>query len=161
MYGGASRGADRFSDVLNCEAGVAFLGKQVESRFHQARFCLGAPLCWNTRPPYVVTKVKTMGKKKRHTREEVGAKLAQAEKLEAEGKLQNDIARSLGVSVMTLHRWRKMPAGSREMTAGLEDSVSQSRSEPAQVDDLKLENSRLRRLVRPSLLNICEHTVQP
>jgi hypothetical protein len=29
------------------------------------------------------------------------------------GKLQNEIARKLNVSVMTLHRWRKAPLGAR------------------------------------------------
>jgi hypothetical protein len=36
---------------------------------------------------------------------------AMANDLATQGKLQNDIARTLGVSVMTLHRWRKAPPG--------------------------------------------------
>src|SRR5262245_66100134 len=50
-----------------------------------------------------------MVKKKRHSRVEIASKLAQANDLAAQGKLQTEIARTLGVSVMTLHRWRKAP----------------------------------------------------
>src|SRR5262249_2341417 len=44
---------------------------------------------------------------KRHSRVEVATKLAQANDLARQGKLKSEIARTLGVSVMTLHRWRK------------------------------------------------------
>ena len=47
-----------------------------------------------------------MAKRKRHTRLEIATKLAQANDLATHGKLQSEIARTLGVSVMTLHRWR-------------------------------------------------------
>jgi transposase-like protein len=50
-----------------------------------------------------------MAKKKRHSRVEIATKLAQANDLATRGKLQSEIARTLGVSVMTLHRWRKAP----------------------------------------------------
>ena len=49
----------------------------------------------------------TMAKKKKHSRAEIASKLAQANDLATQGKLQSEIARTLGVSVMTLHRWRK------------------------------------------------------
>jgi transposase-like protein len=52
-----------------------------------------------------------MAKKKRHSRVEVATKLAQATDLATRGKLQSEIARTLGVSVMTLHRWRKAELG--------------------------------------------------
>ena len=52
-----------------------------------------------------------MAKKKRHSRVEIASKLAQANDLATQGKLQSEIARTLGVSVMTLHRWRKAPPG--------------------------------------------------
>src|ERR1700730_10161643 len=48
-----------------------------------------------------------MAKKKRHSDAEIVAKLAQADLLSKEGKTQAEIARTLGVSVMTFHRWRK------------------------------------------------------
>jgi transposase-like protein len=49
-----------------------------------------------------------MAKKKRHSRAEIATKLAQANELVTQGKLQSEVARTLGVSVMTLHRWRKV-----------------------------------------------------
>jgi hypothetical protein len=53
-----------------------------------------------------------MTKKRKHSNAEIAAKLAEAEGLATQGKLQSEIARALGVSVMTLHRWRKRPSGS-------------------------------------------------
>src|SRR5215813_8343187 len=53
----------------------------------------------------------TMAKRKRHSRAEIASKLAQANDLATQGKLQSAIARTLGVSVMTLHRWRKASQG--------------------------------------------------
>ena len=52
-----------------------------------------------------------MAIKKKHSRAEIAAKLAQANDLATQGKLQSEIARTLGVSIMTLHRWRKAPPG--------------------------------------------------
>jgi putative transposase len=69
-----------------------------------------------------------MAKKKRHSRVEITTKLAQANDLAAQGKLQSEIARTLGVSVMTLYRWRKQPAlvaipGAREPDRGVSPSL--------------------------------------
>jgi putative transposase len=47
--------------------------------------------------------------KKQHSRLEIETKLAQANDLATQGTPQIEIARTLGVSVMTLHRWRKAP----------------------------------------------------
>src|SRR5215471_12302099 len=52
-----------------------------------------------------------MVRPKRHSRVEVAKKLAQANGLARQGKLQSEIARTLGVSVVTLHRWRKAQPG--------------------------------------------------
>jgi transposase-like protein len=81
-----------------------------------------------------------MAKKKRHSRVEIASKLAQANDLATQGKLQSEIARTLGVSVMTLHRWRKASHGP-EPAHGL-----------GRIAELQLENSRLRRLVTDLLL---------
>ena len=51
-----------------------------------------------------------MAKQKRHSKVEIATKLAQADDLARQGKPQSEIARTLGVSVMTLHRWRKASA---------------------------------------------------
>jgi putative transposase len=80
-----------------------------------------------------------MAKRSKHSPAEIAAKLAEAHELATHGNLQSQIARSLGVSVMTLHRWRKastIPAGD-------------SRTRMA---ELQQENLRLRRLVTDLLL---------
>jgi transposase-like protein len=87
---------------------------------------------------------------KRHSKIEIAAKLAQASDLAKQGKLQSEIAGTLGVSVMTLHRWRKAQpgpqpayeAGQPHRTRGARDRIA----------ELQLENSRLRRLVTDLLL---------
>jgi putative transposase len=93
---------------------------------------------------------------KRHTAEEIGAKLHQAEEMTRQGKLQGEIARALGISVMTYHRWRKAhhslrgspmvtPSTTGHSNSTHEDSLTR-------LGDLELENSRLRRLVTDLLL---------
>ena len=84
-------------------------------------------------------------KKRKHPKAEIATKLAQADDLAAQGKLQSEIARALGVSVMTLHRWRKLPSGSNGSSRM--DQTPQTR-----IAELQLENSRLRRLVTDLLL---------
>jgi putative transposase len=91
-----------------------------------------------------------MAKKGKHSKTEIAAKLAQAGDLAAQGKLQSEIARTLGVSVMTLHRWRKMSLARRAAPNGpgqLDQMPHASR-----IAELQLENSRLRRLVTDLLL---------
>ena len=98
-----------------------------------------------------------MVKRKRHSVPEIMAKLRQADEMAAEGRIQSDIARTLGVSVMTYHRWRagrpgleglnsaeKRDQRTKEVTAGAQTA--------ARVGELQLENSRLRRLVTDLLL---------
>ena len=85
-----------------------------------------------------------MPKKQRHSRVEIATKLAQANELATRGKLQSEIARTLGVSVMTLHRWRKAPPGVSE--------PDRTRGRGGGIAELQLENSRLRRLVTDLLL---------
>jgi putative transposase len=95
-------------------------------------------------------------KKKRHSPHEVASKLAQADELAQQGKLQREIARTLGVSVMTLHRWRKDPpstavsthATSLDGPADPPKSVAATRS----IGDLQNENAQLRRLVADLML---------
>ena len=91
-----------------------------------------------------------MATQKRHSMVEVATKLAQANDLARQGKLQSEIARTLGVSVMTLHRWRKAsPAPQPEHEA---DEPGWTRSGDGRIAELRLENSRLRRLVTNLLL---------
>ena len=48
-----------------------------------------------------------MAKKKRHNAAEIATKMGKADILIREGQTQSEIARALGISVMTFHRWRK------------------------------------------------------
>ena len=83
-----------------------------------------------------------MAKKKRHSND-----------LATQGKLQSEIARTLGVSVMTLHRWRKAP-GPRPPLVATHEATQPYRMRRGgdRIAQLRLENSRLRRLVTDLLL---------
>jgi putative transposase len=96
-----------------------------------------------------------MSKKRKHSRAEIAAMLAQADELARQGKLQSEIARVLGISVMTLHRWRKAPATVEPSSVATAYKTSAPAPDPDQkkrIADLQLENARLRRLVTDLLL---------
>src|SRR5262245_4509268 len=95
-----------------------------------------------------------MAKKKRHSSVEIATKLAQANDLATQGKLQSKIARTLGVSVMTLHRWRKAPPRPQSEFVAIHEAgqPDRMRSGGNRIAELQLENSRLRRLVTDLLL---------
>jgi len=84
--------------------------------------------------------------KQRHSKSDIASKLAQADELSQQGKLQSEIAKSLHVSVMTLHRWRK----AADHAAG-ESATALGRTQD-RIATLELENLRLRRLVTDLLL---------
>src|SRR5262249_25261353 len=101
----------------------------------------------------------TMAKKKRHSRRhsrvEIATKLVQANEMATQGKLQSEIARALGVRVMTLHRWRKAPLGPQPAlvpTTPEAREPDRTRGADDRIAELQLENSRLRRLVTDLLL---------
>lgn len=75
--------------------------------------------------------------RKKHSREEIATKLSKADELHKRGKTQAEIARILGISAMTYHRWRKTRS-----QPGLYGDLPQS-----QVEELHKENRRLRRLL--------------
>jgi putative transposase len=93
---------------------------------------------------------------KRHALEEISTKLAEADELAAKGKTQRDIAKALGVSIMTLHRWKKTTGspvssvniGHVENTLDGPSDASPSES----MTQLKDENAYLRRLVTDTLV---------
>jgi putative transposase len=97
-----------------------------------------------------------MARKKRHSREEIAAKLAQAKELSAQGQLQSEIARTLGVSVMTLHRWRNAPwRNAPPKPHSVTDHMSgadQAHDQSQRITELQIENSRLRQIVTDLLL---------
>ena len=98
-----------------------------------------------------------MAKRKRHSRVEIATKLAQANDLATQGKLQSEIARTLGVSVMTLHRWRKAPPRPQSALVATIEGRKPDRTRGAddRIAELQLENSRLRRLVLARIHGLC------
>jgi putative transposase len=94
-------------------------------------------------------------KARRHSPAEISAKLEQAEALAATGRVQSEIAKALGVSVMTLHRWRKLdpPAAPPPSTAFEAAYGAERKRERADImAELQMENRRLRKLVTDLLL---------
>ena len=75
-----------------------------------------------------------MGRKKRHTPEEIVAKLRQVEVLTGQGKSATDAVRAIGVTEPTYYRWRAEYGGLKL------DQVKR-------LKELEQENARLRRAV--------------
>jgi putative transposase len=94
-------------------------------------------------------------KARRHSPAEISAKLEQAEALAAEGRVQSEIAKTLGVSVMTLHRWRKLDhLGASVPSEALDvgPGVRKGREQADLVATLQMENRHLRKIVTDLLL---------
>ena len=87
-----------------------------------------------------------MVKQKKHSKAEIASKLSRADELASQGKAQSEIAHVLGVSVMTLHRWRQ-----NSLTSNDPGRSDQDRGAGG-ISELRLENARLRRLVTDLLL---------
>lgn len=79
--------------------------------------------------------------KKRHTAEEIIAKLRQAEIEMAQGKSVVEACRAIGVHEQTYYRWRKQYGGM---------GVDHAR----RLKDLEKENQRLKRVVADQALDI-------
>lgn len=97
----------------------------------------------------------------RHTESEIAAKLATADGMAAQGVLHRDIAKLLGISVMTYHRWRRARISSVRSAPRVAVDVDRveipaGHEETGQIRELKVENSRLRRLVTDLLLQKVE-----
>jgi putative transposase len=98
-------------------------------------------------------------KSKRHSPAEISAKLQQAGTLAAAGKLQSEIATALGVSIMTLHRWRKLdhpdasgPSAAFEVGHGPRGRPG-ARGQEDILAELQIENRQLRQIVMDLLLD--------
>ena len=105
---------------------------------------------WTGPPPLSETPLGPRGReespmkrsnRKRPRPEEVVAKLRQADEVLDKGTPLTEVARSLGVSEVTLHRWRA------EYGAVDRDAVKR-------LKDLEKENARLKRLVADQQLDI-------
>jgi putative transposase len=93
---------------------------------------------------------------KKHSPEEVRAKLGRARELADRGLSQAEICGTLGVSVMTFHRWRKLSAQKLDLrpveeTPSLTPPVSYE-NDLKRLRDLQLENQQLRKLVADLML---------
>jgi transposase-like protein len=80
-------------------------------------------------------------KQRRHSPEQVIRKLAEGEKLLAEGKTIEEVARHLEVTESTWHRWRNQYGGMKADDA-------------KRLKDLEKENQRLKKLVANQALDI-------
>lgn len=89
-----------------------------------------------------------MAKRTKHSDAEIAAKLAKASELQRQGKARSEIARALGISIMTLHRWRKMSASQGSASS----DVVTADNKVGDLSALEFENSRLRQLVTDLLL---------
>ncbi len=78
--------------------------------------------------------------RKRHTAEQIIAKLREAEIELARGQTTVDVVRKLGITEQTYYRWRKEYGGLR---------VDQAR----RLKDLERENGRLKKLVADQALD--------
>src|SRR5262249_11417127 len=92
--------------------------------------------------------------KKKHSSLEIATKLAKANELPPRGSLHNEIAGTLGVSVMTLHRWRKAQPGPQPAFVATHKAREPdcTRGGAHRIAELQLEKSRLRWLVTDLLL---------
>jgi putative transposase len=94
---------------------------------------------------------------KKHSPEEIRAKLGRAKELAERGLSQAEICSALGVSVMTFHRWRKLLPYKIDVRPA-EDAPSLTPSPVGYENDLKrlrelqLENQQLRKLVADLML---------
>ncbi|RTE88015.1 transposase [Bradyrhizobium sp. LVM 105] len=97
---------------------------------------------------------------KKHSRQEIKLKLARADELARAGSSQVAICKTLGVSVMTLHRWRKLPLSEDVRQSSVGPNSGRNLPPPrASLDEMRraleeltVENRRLRKLVTDLML---------
>ncbi len=82
-----------------------------------------------------------MGRRRRHTPEQVIRKLREADRLLGEGLLLPEVAKQLEVSEQTLQRWRAQYGGLKAEDA-------------KRLKELERENGKLKRMVADQLLEI-------
>jgi len=87
--------------------------------------------------------------RKRHRPEEVVAKLRQADEALAKGTPIAEVARSLGVSEVTLHRWRaEYGAVDRDAVKRLKDLEKENATLKRLLADAELEKAALKEIAR-------------
>lgn len=80
-------------------------------------------------------------KNRRHTSEQIIRKLREADQLLAEGGSVAEVARALGVSEQTYHRWRNQYGGMKADDA-------------KRLKEIEKENARLKKIVADQALDI-------
>lgn len=85
-----------------------------------------------------------MGRRKRHTPEEIIRKLREAERLKAEGATIAQICQQLGTSEQTFYRWRSQFGGMKA-------------DDMKELKRLAEENRRLKKLVADQALDIAAY----
>jgi transposase-like protein len=96
---------------------------------------------------------------KKHSCQEILLKLGQADELARAGKSQIQICKTLGVSVMTFHRWRKLSLRKDETKPAPSLPTEPPTAAPSSMvemrrllEELTIENRRLRKIVTDLLL---------
>jgi transposase-like protein len=80
-------------------------------------------------------------KKKKHSPEQIIAKLREVDALTAEGATVAEAAKQIGVSPYTVYRWKKQYGG-------------MDRNQAKRLKDLEKENARLKKLLAEKSLDI-------
>jgi len=83
-------------------------------------------------------------KRKRHTPNQVIAKLREAERMLGEGKSIPEVAKALEISENTFHRWRNQYGGMKA-------------EDVKELKELRRENATLKRIVADKELEIAAH----
>lgn len=82
-----------------------------------------------------------MPRQKKHTPEQIIAKLRKAEQMQAQGKTIAEVTKAIGVTDQTFFRWRLKYGGMGE-------------HEARRLKELESENSRLKKIVADQLLDL-------
>ena len=90
-----------------------------------------------------------MGKRRRHTAEQIIRKLREADRMLGEGAQLAEVARELEVTEATYHRWRNQYGGMKADDAKrLKELERENRELKQIVADKELENGALREIAR-------------
>ena len=100
-------------------------------------------------PMRMGTKGTPQVKKRRHTPEQITRKLREADRLLAEGKTMEQVAKHLEISEQSFHRWRNQYGGMKADDAKrLKELEKEDRRLTEIVADKELENLALREVAK-------------
>lgn len=88
-----------------------------------------------------------MARRKRHTPEQIIAKLREAERMQSEGATIAQVCQRLGIAEQTFHRWRNQYGGMKANDAKrLKQLEDENKRLKKLVADLSLDNDMLKTL---------------